>query len=103
MGYEFDVLYMECINNKAADALSRKHGAEDMSLILDNAHEGLLEMIQSSWVTDPVLQKLISDLTTNPMAHTKYSWVRHELRRKGKLVIGVVPALKSTILKWLHD
>lgn len=32
-----------------------------------------------------------------------FSWLRDELRRRGKFVIGVNLAIKESILKWLHD
>lgn len=103
MGYEFDIHYKEGIANLAVDALSRKQGAELLPMLLDNAYNDLLAMIKQGWQTDTALQTIISDLSSNPASHPKFSWVRNELRRKGKLVIASDTALKTIILQWLHD
>lgn len=93
----------EGINIKATNALSRKPGDKLLSLVLKTADEGLLDMIKSSWESDTSLQKLISDIQSKPSSHPKFTWIRGERGRKGKLVIGAIPELKTTILQWLHD
>lgn len=55
--------------------------------------------------TDPakmLLMTLMTHLVTLP-SHSKCTWVRDELRRRGKLVIGNDTTLKGHILTWLHD
>lgn len=48
MGFEFHILYKKGINNKVADALSRKPGAEVLALILDTGTANLFDWIKSS-------------------------------------------------------
>lgn len=101
--FEFDIQYKKRSLNTAADALSRKESAELLPMRLDNVHHNLFELIQKEWHTATHLQKLIYDLERKPESHPKYTWVRNELRMKGKLVLSSDSPLKSIILKWLHD
>lgn len=103
MGFDFEIHYKEGVANTAADALSRKPGAELLPLLLDNAQTGLLELIKATWQTDPTLQTLVSELQANPNSHPKFTWFNGELRRKGKLVVGSNSEVKLLILQWLHD
>ncbi|XP_058754567.1 uncharacterized protein LOC131627728 [Vicia villosa] len=97
------IVYEEGSANAAADALSRKAGAELLALVLGTASSDLLESIHLNWQRDPQLSKIISDMKQKPDSHPKYTWIRDELRRRGKLVIGSNPVIKETILQWLHS
>ncbi|CAJ2638126.1 unnamed protein product [Trifolium pratense] len=103
MGFDFEIQYREGSSNLAADALSRKTGAELLILLLNNASTDLLQAIQLSWQSDSILNSIIQDLQKDPKSHPKFSWVRNELRRRGKLVIGANHDIKLSILSWLHD
>jgi hypothetical protein len=103
LGFDFEIQYKEGSSNLAADALSRKVGAELLALALSNASDDLLESIKHAWQQDSHLQLIIQDLQKDPKSHSKFSWIRDELRRKGKLVVGANPTIKESIFKWLHD
>ncbi|GAU25735.1 hypothetical protein TSUD_216660 [Trifolium subterraneum] len=103
LGFDFEIHYKEGPSNLAADALSRKTGAELLPLVLSNAGPDLLEAIKLSWPHDPHLNSIILDLQKDPNTHPKFSWLRGELRRKGKLVIGPDSGVKNSIFKWLHN
>lgn len=103
MGFEFEIQYKEGVDNVAADALSRRLGAELLPLLLDNAQEGLMELIKTCWENDTSCQTIINELLHDPLKHPKFTWHRGELWRKGKLFIGADAELKLLILKWLHD
>ncbi|PNY00055.1 Ty3/gypsy retrotransposon protein [Trifolium pratense] len=103
LGFDFEIQYKEGSSNLAADALSRKVGAELLPLILSNASDDLWESINLAWQQDTHLKAIIHDLKKDPKSHSKFSWIRDELRRRGKLVIGSNPTIKETILTWLHS
>lgn len=103
MGYEFEIQYKEGVENKAADALSRVEGAEMLPMLLNNAATNLLSSIQNSWVADPYLQGIITDLKRDDQTHPKFTWSQDQLRRLGKLVVGNDDEVKTSILRWLHD
>lgn len=103
MGFDFEIHYKKGVENRAADALSRKAGAELLPMLLDNGQTGLLDTLKSSWVTDTTLQRVIKDLQQDASSHPKFSWHNNELRRKGKLVVGEHSDLNRVIPRWLHD
>lgn len=102
MGYEFEILYKEGKENKAADALSRIEGVELIALVLNSVDADLLQKIQSTH-SDPHTSKIIQELEKDPASHQKFAWQDKVLRRKGKLVLGNSSEVKTFILHWLHD
>lgn len=82
MGYEFDIQFKEGAANLAADALSRKQGAELLPMLLDNSGQDLYQLLQKGWSTDSFIQQIISEIVVNPMSHPHYTWCRNELRMK---------------------
>ncbi|KAI5415596.1 hypothetical protein KIW84_040857 [Lathyrus oleraceus] len=101
--FEFEIQYKEGTSNLATDPLSRKEGAELLTLILGNAGIDLLEYIQLAWKQDSNLKVNITNLKKYPSSHDKYSRVRDELRRKGKSMFGFDQNIKESILEWLHS
>jgi hypothetical protein len=87
----------------AADALSRKEGAELLVSLLDSNIPSLMDQIKASWDSDATLTKIISELHVDPSTHSKFSWANRELRRKGKLVVGNNVELKQQIMHWMHN
>lgn len=88
MGFDFEIQYKEGAQNLAADALSRREGAQLLPMMINSASPDLYESIKASWTEDPLVQRLIKDIVLDPKSHPKFTWVRDELRRRGKLVIG---------------
>lgn len=103
MGFDFDIQYKEGVENVAADALSRKTGAELLPLMLDNAQAGLMEDIKASWTNDDQVHKVLQEIQLDRKKHPQFSCCNGELRRRGKLVVGNDSQIKLAILKWLHD
>ncbi|GJW16698.1 ty3-gypsy retrotransposon protein [Tanacetum coccineum] len=91
------------VENKVADALSRVHSGELLSLLLTSVDSQLLDSIKATWNSDLVLHKLISELQLNPSSHSRYRWTGKELRRNNKLVIGNDTTLKQKLLHWMHN
>ncbi|GAU40456.1 hypothetical protein TSUD_141360 [Trifolium subterraneum] len=93
MGFEFEIHYNEGVSNVAADALSRKTSAELLAILVGNGQTDLLGNIKASWSTDTYLQQVIRALQENPSSYPKFSWVNGELRRRGKLLVGLLQPL----------
>ncbi|MCH87769.1 putative retroelement pol polyprotein, partial [Trifolium medium] len=65
LGFDFDIQYKEGSSNVAADALSRKVGAELLALMLSNASNDLWDSINLAWQQDPYLQAIIHAVQQN--------------------------------------
>ncbi|MCH93405.1 putative gypsy/Ty3 element polyprotein [Trifolium medium] len=103
MGFEFDIQYKEGVFNTSVDALSRKEGAELLVSLIDSNIPSLMDQIKACWDSDANLTKIISELNVDPSTHTKFSWAKGELRRKGKIVVGNNAELKQQIMHWMHN
>lgn len=101
-GLDYTIEYKRGTENKAADALSRISSSKLFSLAVSSVHSTLGEEVQLSWAMDPNIQKLITEVQRNPQSHPHYSWSHDQLRRKGRLVVGSDPQLRSKIMQWLH-
>ena len=100
MEFDFKIEYKQGTKNVDADALSR---VQCDALVVHQPALDLLDRIKAAWLVDVDLQKIISELLQDPLSHRHYSWVRRELRRKGRLVIGKDQELRKLILTWLHS
>ena len=103
MQYDYEIRYKQGKENVAADALSRIQPAELFVLSTTILNTQLYDLIKESWGADPELQKIIKAKEADPSAYPKYSWRGEELRRKGKLVVGVNEQLRREILNSFHD
>ncbi|KAL4557540.1 hypothetical protein LXL04_035721 [Taraxacum kok-saghyz] len=103
MGYKFSILYKPGRDNTAADALSRVFETNELRSLLSYPRwlEGnsLLEGSEA----DPRLQKIISDLTTNPSSHSGFSLLNGKLYHKGKLVIPATSKWIPQLITEFHD
>ncbi|KAL4586656.1 hypothetical protein LXL04_011298 [Taraxacum kok-saghyz] len=103
MGYQFTILYKPGRENSAADALSRVSEPPELNSLISYPkwHEG--DSLLKGFDTDPYLQKLVSDLSTNPHSHPGYSMVNGKLYHKGKLVIPASSKWVQQLIAEFHD
>ncbi|XP_060170593.1 uncharacterized protein LOC132601530 [Lycium barbarum] len=66
MAFDFSIEYKKGVENKAADALSRKPDFELLAISLLAPHDSLFEQIKATWTTDIVLKDIILKLHTQP-------------------------------------
>jgi len=102
MEFDFTIEYRKGKENVVVDALSRRDVVECKGFITLQLQSELLREIQQSWITDIHLQKLITELKANTSSHKHYTCENNELRRKGRLVVGIDLTLRKKILQWLH-
>lgn len=61
-----------------------------------------MKHIQEEYEKDAVLKNIIEELKQKPTSKKHYSWSQNILRRKNKIVVPSVAALRVMILNWLH-
>lgn len=102
LGFDFEIQYKPGLENRAADALSRKVStAELLAVSVPVAIQ--LEDICGEVEKDPELTKIIQELQVDPASHQGYTWVHHRLLRNGKLVVPKQSPLIGVILKEFYD
>lgn len=102
MGFDYEIQYKSGTENWAADALSRVHGSELLLMAISVVSSDLESQIKDSYHLDAYLITVMQKLSTGNSVH-HYSLQHGLLRRKHKLVIGPVPALRRTIIEWHHS
>lgn len=83
LGFDFDIHYKPGLENKAADALSRKSPVTELFAVSVPVSIQL-EEVGSEVERDSELSKLIQELTQDPSSHPDYTLVQGRLLRQGK-------------------
>jgi hypothetical protein len=110
LGYDFLIEYKKGVDNKVADALSRKFEEtregdfEDQTLFsITFPSPTWVEEIKATYESDPVLQGKISELLADAGNVSQYSFRSGLLLYKGRIVVGNVDSIRSKILHFIHD
>ena len=102
LGFDFEIHYKPGMENKAADALSRKAVVAEL-LAVSVPTVVQLEEISGEVEKDETLKKIIEDIQQNSTRHVGYSWVQNRLLRNGKLVVPRQSALTGVIMREFHN
>lgn len=102
LGFKFEIQYKPGLENKAADALSRRGvAAELMALSVPTAVQ--FHDVEDAVSRDPELQKIRDMIKADPSSHPEFTLNQGKLLRKGKLVLPRESQLVGVILRELHD
>ncbi|TYK29889.1 transposon Tf2-1 polyprotein isoform X1 [Cucumis melo var. makuwa] len=103
LGYSFEVIYKPGLENRAADALSRKPAeiqlfGLSMSMTVD------VEIVKEEVTTDPKFQKIMAKLKESvDQQGSQYSLQNNMLKFKDRLVLTKNSTLIPVILNAYHD
>ncbi|KFK36440.1 hypothetical protein AALP_AA4G124900 [Arabis alpina] len=102
LGFDFDIVYKPGLENKAADALSRREGVPQLfALSIPGAIQ--LDMIQTEVDKDMELSKIKAEVLQNVGLHPEFSVVQGRLLKQGKLVIPKSSILVRVLLHEFHS
>ena len=102
LGFDFDIHYKPGLENKAADALSRRGvSTELMALSIPTAIQ--LKDVEKELALDPALQQLREEVLAHVGDHKDYEVIQGRLLRKGRIVLPRTSSLIGVILRELHD
>lgn len=97
MGFDYEIQYKKGVENVTADQ------GELLTMVSSTINTALYEKIVDSWDHDTDLQMLIQQLQNGVLPTGHYTWANSQLRRKGKLVVGNNPELRSELIKQVHS
>ncbi|KAJ9547082.1 hypothetical protein OSB04_019625 [Centaurea solstitialis] len=103
LGYQFDILYKPGRENRAADALSRRAEDGELSSLTSGPVWVQGTQLMEEVRTDPGLQLIIRDLSTNPKSHPGYTVKHGVLFYKDRLVIPRTSPLIPSLLAEFHS
>lgn len=102
LGFNFDIHYKPGLENKAADALSRKDPVLELYAVSVPVSIQL-EEVGSEVDKDEELSKLKQEVSRDPQSHPDFSVVQGRLLRPGKLVLPKTSKMIGDILREYHD
>jgi hypothetical protein len=105
LGYDFVVEYKKGVENRVADALSRKEGWEEgLSLsLLSIPTASWVEDLKQQYTEDEGLKQLMEKWLNNNLDTRRYSLRDGLLLYKHKILLGGSPLLKSQVLQYVHS
>ncbi|KAL6550581.1 hypothetical protein OROMI_021069 [Orobanche minor] len=104
MGYQFTILYKPGKDNRAADALSRMHEGAELSALVTYPQWLDAELLTEGVESDTHLQKVIQDLSTNPLSHPWNEYVEDLVANKAGLkFVDGYPEIKVVVWDEVHD
>ncbi|KAJ0492793.1 putative nucleotidyltransferase, Ribonuclease H [Helianthus annuus] len=102
MGYDFEIVYKQGNDNRAADALSRVHSPALLTISVNTFDPVIWDRVQLTWESDPKLKSIKEGLLTGQL-HPKYSWNGQALLKKGKIPVGKDGNLQKDIILLCHN
>jgi len=108
LGYDFNVEYKKGVDNKVADALSRREDNDvsdvKVSLLLLSIPRAVwVEELKAEYDSDQELQTLLSQWQNHKLDTAKYSCRDGLLLYKNRIVLGQSPQLKNKVLSFVHS
>lgn len=102
LGFDFDIRYRPGLENKAADALSRRvEGPELMAISIPRVIQ--LEDIAREIDGDAELRKIREEVVQGSTEHVGYAVVQGRLLSQGKLFLPQTSALRNIIMREFHS
>ena len=96
-------MYKKEVDNKVADALSRRSVHNSECLLISSATPVWLEQVVAFYVADDRAQSLITKLSLDPSSVPHYSWRDGLLRYKNRIWIGQDINLYNKLLAAMHS
>ena len=101
VGLQYKILYKKGTENRATDALSRRHHLDQHMAISSITHQWL-DAVVLSYQADLGATKLLSQLAINPESVPPYSLVQGVIRYKGRIWLGSSKAIQQQVLTAFH-
>jgi hypothetical protein len=103
IGLQFKIVYRKGVENKVADALSRRPHQELSVLAMSSSQPLWMEEIQAAYENDAQARKLLEQLVLAPDGDTHFTLRDGIIRFDNRIWIPDVPELQKKILQALHS
>lgn len=106
LGFDYRIVYKRGKENVVADPLSRLHERKEKQ----NAEALAITVVvpqwkfelRNFWALDPGLQEVLTKQAVDPSSVPDFTLMDGDLRRQGKLVVGITCNLREQIIHNLH-
>jgi hypothetical protein len=102
MGFQYQVIYKKGVENRAADALSRRPATEACAA-LSTVRPAWIEIVTDGYANDPKAIQLLTELALKSPYDKGYSLHQGVIRYKGRVWLGSHTAAHQAVLQALHN
>ncbi|CAH9076095.1 unnamed protein product [Cuscuta europaea] len=102
LGLDYEIYYKRGVENKVADALSRKEIATQECWGITRVQPTWVQQIKDNYVHDPYLTEVIKNKGKDQDIHPEFEVIGDILRHKGIVVVGNSSGLRHIIFRELH-
>uniref|UniRef100_A0A0A8Z250 Reverse transcriptase RNase H-like domain-containing protein n=1 Tax=Arundo donax TaxID=35708 RepID=A0A0A8Z250_ARUDO len=88
LGLQYEIVYKKGIDNRVADALSRKVTHDSYCAAISGVASSWLDNVAASYANDPFAKDLITKLSVNPSSALHFSFKDGLIRYKNRVWIG---------------
>lgn len=104
LGLRYRIVYKRGVDNRVADALSRRTGPPQGDLAaVTVAVPVWLEAVQQGYTDDAAAQKLLARLATEPEGHDGFKLQNGIIKQNGRVWLGNNVSLQKQVLTALHS
>lgn len=103
LGLQYKIVYKKGVNNRVADALSRKTSHESSCAAVSVVSPQWIQEVVDGYQQDPSALSMIAKLSIDSIAVPHFTLSNGLLRYKSRIWIGVNPALQLKLLHACHS
>jgi ribonuclease HI len=103
LGLQYKIVYKQGVEDKVADALSRRSVVDTECIAIPSCSLSWLEEVVATYAEDQQVQDIITKLTVQAGSVPNFTFNNGLLRYKNRVWIGKVPALQTKLMAAFHD
>lgn len=103
LGLDYEIQYKKGVENRVADALSRKDIASSTVYAITTVQPQWVSEVLDSYKGDLDISKILTATAPNDPTYADYSVVKGLIRWKGRLCVGKATDLRSRLIHHFHD
>jgi transposase InsO family protein len=103
LGLQYKIIYKKGVDNRVADALSRRVHVDDQCLLISTSVPQWLELVIHSYTSDSESQEIMAKLVVDSQPVPHFSLIGGLLKFKNRIWVGQQEELQHKIISAMHN